>query len=587
MMQRATTHKYRDFLLKKNLRYTLAIIATLYFIFLVFIAINSCTAVYFSVKSKENKISEFLERVYTSYQSSLEELTSNPAIQQALSGERDALTNANRLLYQRCNSQAIRSNFILLDAEGTPLSSSLYAPNLDTFSESQLLSRILLLTQNAPSRLYTASNPLYYESSQSGSILFFQAIADSFGQTAGILIFDLKYDDLFEYLHQYHFPRVVITDWYNNILFDTEHASVPNTKLYTPTKYYGSATSLFACLLQGASYYVSQTYTQGEELQIFTHSSLAFQEQLLTYGTCFIIVLLLLSIWITFHISHSFTARNMTAIDEVVEAARHIGQGDLDYHLSTQAFDEFQILNDALNNLTRDLKKLDSEKQELNRHKQLLEIKQLKSQFQPHFIFNTLESIRYSIILNPKIAADMTLRLSRLLRYNMDSGAGETDLKTELDFLEDYLSLQKMRFGPCMEYSIHVQPELLPYRLPKNLLQPIVENSLNHGMRRSKSIFVQLNAASFSDHIAISISDNGDGMDSESLLLLQNSICSSSSSGEHFGLYSVARMIRLLYGGDFGLSVESCPAHGTCVTLHLPPVQSQQEPQRNPQKGDY
>ena len=71
MMQRATTHKYRDFLLKKNLRYTLAIIATLYFIFLVFIAINSCTAVYFSVKSKENKISEFLERVYTSYQSSL------------------------------------------------------------------------------------------------------------------------------------------------------------------------------------------------------------------------------------------------------------------------------------------------------------------------------------------------------------------------------------------------------------------------------------------------------------------------------------------------------------------------------------
>ena len=66
-----------------------------------------------------------------------------------------------------------------------------------------------------------------------------------------------------------------------------------------------------------------------------------------------------------------------------------------------------------------------------------------------------------------------------------------------------------MRFGPCLEYSLSVQPELLSYRLPKNLLQPIVENSLNHGMRRSKSIFVRLNAVAFPDHVAVSISDNG------------------------------------------------------------------------------
>ena len=323
---------------------------------------------------------------------------------------------------------------------------------------------------------------------------------------------------------------------------------------------------------------MSQTSTPGKELQIFTHSSLVFQEQLLTYGTCFIAILLLLSIWITFHISHSFTARNLVAIDEVVEAARHIGQGDLDYQLSTQTFDEFQILNDALNNLTRNLKRLDSEKQELNRHKQLLEIKQLKSQFQPHFVFNTLESIRYSIILKPEIAANMTLRLSRLLRYNMDSGTGETDLKTDLDFLDDYLSLQKMRFGPCLEYSLSVQPELLSYRLPKNLLQPIVENSLNHGMRRSKSIFVRLNAVAFPDHVAVSISDNGDGMDSDTLLLLQKSLCSGSDNGEHFGLYSVMRMIRLLYGSSFGLSIESGLGTGTCVTLRLPPAQPLQEP---------
>ncbi len=149
---------------------------------------------------------------------------------------------------------------------------------------------------------------------------------------------------------------------------------------------------------------------------------------------------------------------------------------------------------------------------------------------------------------------------------------------TKSHFLDDYLSLQKMRFGPCLEYSLSVQPELLSYRLPKNLLQPIVENSLNHGMRRSKSIFVRLNAVSFPDHVAVSISDNGDGMDSDTLLFLQKSLCSGSDNGEHFGLYSVMRMIRLLYGGSFGLSIESVLGTGTCVTLRLPPAQPLQEP---------
>lgn len=576
-MTHPSSQKYKDFLLKKNLRYTLAIIASLYFIFLLFIGINSCSSVYFSVKTKETEISRFLNHTYASYRSEMESLTLNEVIQKALSGDLASVTEANRLLYQCCNSQPVRSNFILLKTDGTLISTSLYTPNLETFSNSQILPKILRSSENSPAGLHISSSSLYYENSQTGSILFSQAIPDTSGRPAGILVFDLRYDDLFEYFHQYHFSRVVITDWYNNILFDTEHASVPNTKLYTPTKYYGSEDSLFSRLFRGDSYYVTQTAIPGNELQIFTHSSLVFQEQLLTYGTCFIAVLLLLSVWITCHISHSFTARNLVAIDEVVEAARHIGQGDLDYQLSTQTFDEFQILNDALNNLTRNLKKLDSEKQELNRHKQILEIKQLKSQFNPHFVFNTLESIRYSIILKPDTAANMTLCLSRLLRYNMDSGSGETDLKTDLDFLENYLSLQKMRFGPCLEYSVHAQPELFSYRLPKNLLQPVVENCLNHGMRRCKSIFVQLNAVSFSDCVSISVSDNGDGIDPDILADLNESFRSGYPMGDHFGLYSVTRIVRLLYGSDFGLSIDSSPGSGTRVTLRLPPVGASQK----------
>ncbi len=565
--------RYKDYVFTKNLGYALGIVATLYFIFLVFIAVNACISVLFSVESKEKEITNFLDGAYGSYSGFIEEASKNEEIRRAAEGDSDAQYRANQLLYDFCNSQMIRANFILAGSDGTVAATNLYAPNVETFEESQLSSRISSSLEHDPEKEYVTANDLYYQSYQTGSIILSRAVADHSGVFRGFLMMDLRYADLYEYFRQYNLSRIVITDRYNNILMDTEYASAPSTKLSAATKYYGAEESLLTCLLHGRDYYLSCTELPGQELQIFTMSSLDFQKQLLTYGTFFIILMLLISIFITFRISSVFTDRNLVAIDEVVEAAKHIGQGDLDYQLSTQNFDEFQILNDALNNLARDLKKLDQEKQELNRHKQILEMKQLKNQFNPHFVFNTLESIRYSIILNPQVAAEMTHCLSRLLRYSMDSGSGDIDLKTDLDFIENYLSLQKMRFGDSLDYSMEIDPKLLDYRLPKNLLQPIVENCLNHGTRHRKSIFIRLNAESGPDGVHISVKDNGNGIDPQTMKELQDSIHSGTmTESEHFGLFSVSRIIRLIYGEEYGLTIESEPAGGTCVTLRLPPV---------------
>lgn len=570
--------KYKDYVFAKNLRYALGIVATLYFIFLVFIALNACVSVLYSVKSKEKEITGFLNGVYGAYSSFIEESSRGEEIRRAVEGDPDAQHRANQVLYDFCNGQMIRANFILAEADGTVVATNLYAPNADAFEESQLSGRISASLEHDPEKEYVTANDLYYGSYQTGSVMLSRAVTDPDGAFLGFLVMDLRYADLHDYFRQYNLSRIVITDRYNNILMDTEYASAPSTKLSAATKYYGAQESLLTCLLHGRDYYRSRTELPGQELQIFTLSSLDFQKQLLTYGTFFIVLMLFISVFITFRISSVFTDRNLVAIDEVVEAARHMGQGDLDYQLSTQNFDEFQILNDALNNLARDLKKLDQEKQELNRHKQILEMKQLKNQFNPHFVFNTLESIRYSIILNPQAAAEMTHRLSRLLRYSMDSGNGDIDLKTDLDFIENYLSLQKMRFGDSLDYSMEVDPELPDYRLPKHLLQPIVENCLNHGTRHSRSIFILLKAESRADGVYISVKDNGNGIDPHTMKALLDSIHSGTmTAGEHFGLFSVSRTIQLIYGEQYGLDIVSEPAGGTCVTLRLPPADRDQE----------
>lgn len=572
MDQQKLPRKYRDYLFIKNLRYAFTIITILYLVFIVFISINSYTYILSSSKSKESTIRSFLSSVYGEYEHKIMSLAYSDDLQKALSGQKDEVSRTNRTLYDFCNSQKIRCNFLLMDSLLHPVSTNLYKDNLDTFMESQLLTRICLTLKDSPDQFYVTVNHLYYDNYQTGSLLFAKKIPESVNCPGGILIFDLRYSDLYDHIWQYEFSRVVVTDRYNNIIIDTQYSSAPSDKIYASTKHYASPESLALSFFHGRDYYISRSATPDRNFQLFTYSSLMFQKQLLTYGTCFIVLLLVISSLFIFRLSSSFTNRNLSAIDELVEAARHIGQGDLDYQLTNQTFDEFQILNNALNRLAMDLKKMIRKNEELNHYKQILEIKQLKSQFNPHFVFNTLESIRYSMIMKPEIAANMILCLSKLLRYNIEQGHSETDLKTELDFLEDYFFLQQMRFGACLGYSLDVDESLYSYRLPKYLLQPIAENCLNHGMKHKKSIHINVRGMSWNDYVELSVIDNGSGMSSETIQAIRASFQDEKPDTVHFGLYSVCRTIRLIYGEHYGLFIDSVPNEGTRVTLRLPPV---------------
>ena len=153
----------------------------------------------------------------------------------------------------------------------------------------------------------------------------------------------------------------------------------------------------------------------------------------------------------------------------------------------------------------------------------------------------------------------------------MDPGTGETDLKTDLDFLDDYLSLQKMRFGPCLEYSLSVQPELLSYRLPKNLLQPIVENAIIHGFSdRMEEGLIVISVQRINGMIEIAVSDNGIGMDEELVQSVLNGQEKYRNTFLRVGVKNIIDRLKLQYGDRTSFLINSAPGCGTTVHISFP-----------------
>lgn len=200
------------------------------------------------------------------------------------------------------------------------------------------------------------------------------------------------------------------------------------------------------------------------------------------------------------------------------------------------------------------------------KQKREAELKALQAQISPHFLFNTLTNIRWAAINNNnQKAADMTLALSNLLRMTIINGDEFITLEAEIDNLRHYIKIFQMRQGADINFNIEIPDELKSYPIPKLLLQPIVENALIHGfadINRTGSITVM--AMSHETGVTITIEDNGSGMDMEKPM----------QKGQKFsgiGIDNVQERIKLNYGENYGLEIESVLGEGTVIKLALPP----------------
>jgi two-component system sensor histidine kinase YesM len=211
-----------------------------------------------------------------------------------------------------------------------------------------------------------------------------------------------------------------------------------------------------------------------------------------------------------------------------------------------------------------------------------MEYLMLQSQINPHFLYNTLDSIRSEALKNKQVViAEMIERLSKFFRYCISSRGDFVRLSEELNHINDYFYIQKFRFEDRIELYTQIENEdLLNYYIPKMTLQPIVENSISHGLEKKlEPGVIHLDIKSSEKKLYITLSDNGVGMSREKLSELNKKINSFSSTealaGTHksgIALTNVNARIHLCFGNEYGLRIRSMEGEGTQIEITVPLV---------------
>ena len=224
------------------------------------------------------------------------------------------------------------------------------------------------------------------------------------------------------------------------------------------------------------------------------------------------------------------------------------------------------------NRIAQRLHKEELAKESLKQHLSHTQLAMLRSQVDPHFLFNTLNMI--SCMAQLEDAADtekMILRLSALFRYNLRTQAQEVTLKDELGVLDDYLYLQQMRFDGRVTCRTILRVDPAKVRIPSFTLQPVVENAFNHGLKSmEEGGRITLRIWQEADTVIVSIADNGRGMTASELEALHGQIAAAGETGQGIGLGNICRRIQLLYPASGGYRIHSRPGRGTVVQLIIP-----------------
>jgi two-component system, LytTR family, sensor kinase len=210
----------------------------------------------------------------------------------------------------------------------------------------------------------------------------------------------------------------------------------------------------------------------------------------------------------------------------------------------------------------------------LERHQQLLlkaRMDALSRQINPHFLFNTLNTVTALIRFDPDSARGVVLKLSNILRRLLRKHETFVPLREELQFIDDYLDIEVARFGrDNLEIVKQLSEETLDAFVPSMLLQPIVENSLKHGLApKLEGGKIQLRTASRDGRLSIEIADNGVGISEEKMPHVYV---------EGIGLSNVRERLRVLYGTDFHLDIQSRPGEGTVIRIDIPELVSTMQP---------
>ena len=286
--------------------------------------------------------------------------------------------------------------------------------------------------------------------------------------------------------------------------------------------------------------------------------------------------LMLLLVGIALIVLDILLFRNITdPVYQLMRTMKEFGKGNYQVKASEDGIGELKVLSEHFNRMADRLQKQMDEIRKNEREKRKMEKKLLQSQINPHFLYNTLDSIIWMIQSGEyKGAEEMVSLLAKFFRTSLSQGKDMIPLEKELEHATSYLAIQNIRFKDKFEFCVHADETLLKYLCPKLSIQPLLENAIYHGM---EGMFedgeIHINVYEKEDVIHIEVADNGLGMTAEKIDYIMNNKVVSSKRGSGIGVRNVSERIKLIYGEEYGISITSELDEGTTATITIPKLE--------------
>lgn len=393
---------------------------------------------------------------------------------------------------------------------------------------------------------------------------------------AGVILINSSVDVLASTVSNmlvYPGQRVIIANKSGYVIYDTDGTEITapldsslRTKLLSP-KYTSKNVDL-----NGTNCLVTKEYSNLTDWQIINiipndslNRNITDMSLRVALLTSFIILIACLLIFAIYkQVINSL--RKLSAVMKIVE------KGNFDVKVPVESNDEVGRLSKTFNSMTAKIKELIDEVYVDKINQKDLELRMLQNQINPHFIYNTLESIHMMAEINDdNETSEMAVNFGKILRYGLTSKERIVTIKDEIDNIEAYLMLIKTRYDNIQDIIIDIDASLYDKQIIKLVFQPIVENSIYHGLSTLESGgTITIKGYTDNNLILFDIIDNGIGMDSAQVTSLNGYINDLNEDFKSIGLKNVNMRVKLYYGETYGITILSTMNEGTTVRIVIP-----------------
>lgn len=510
---------------------------------------------------KDNKqITADLERTITSYIEVTEKLVEQKDI---LTGEVDVSTRVEIFenIYEVSNKLDRKANLYIFDHQSKPVISS--KKTIPDFLDSNYYGNwgILRMMNQHPDDV--ALKLVKDENSDTMQLVIGKAMVIE-GKIEGYIVFILD-SKQFQISIADLESQTIITDEYGWVYASNNYSFLDNMDRYvlkSETK--GNVTYKLD------KYYITSNAILNNRIHIYSISPLSNQISMFLFVLVILIFVFAMMIFAVFLSSKKVAVKKTMDLYTIIRAFEKVKEGDLNTYLDISSNDEFTVIGESYNLM------LDSLKEQINTNKEMgrlvitSQAKQLESQFNPHFLYNTLENIRFMCKLDAISASNMIYNLSSLLRYSINNSQEEVTVKEDVFYTENYMSILKYRFNQRFHYVIDLPDIVERCIIPKLIIQPMIENAIKYGFEGKDKLSVKISGSIEKDKLVLMCYDNGAGMSADTLKEIKEIMLQNTNRSHHSGLFNIHRRVQLKYGQEYGVQIESELGIGTYSSVVLP-----------------